>query len=582
MSETLPHHGKGECRWRWTGRGSLIAILATACGSDPSPRAPVVPMAPPPEAPATQAAPEIPGAGDVQLLDAGSEPRRAIRYTPRAGTEETAYTLMSNKIAPQFGAGPVRIGPMTMILHAKLVHQKPTARGSLQLAFEVTGGGLGGGKFFTKGLAGTRRNKSSAKPKERPNGTALLHPRGVATQLQTADEHRQTAAIIGFERSMFGVTDLVVPFPEQPVGAGARWRVDRVTSLGYRMRWIVDYLLLDETDGVLALAVFVRQSFQGAGAPGTPTGFAAFEGEGAGIVVVNPRKLVATSYLRTEARAQLMGQNKAGGAHRPLSASAAYDVIIQRSPTLDPTGFPTSVDVGPLRRALAGTPPIAIAAAQVLGYMRTEGEAMELLASAYESATPALRPALARALERVTGEKARSRADHLAAVKAHVGRKQYADAIRVLDRLLGQAGLTENERVKLRIHRGLALGKSGAHSQQLAEYELALKEAPKNPGALGAVAWVLATSPDDALRDGRRAARLAERMVNLTPKKAESFAIFAAALAEAGQFKRAAEVQRQANALLEPRKALSKIVEYRERLSRYQSGKAWRDKGGGG
>ncbi len=80
----------------------------------------------------------------------------------------------------------------------------------------------------------------------------------------------------------------------------------------------------------------------------------------------------------------------------------------------------------------------------------------------------------------------------------------------------------------------------GNHKQALADYEVAVKSAMDDSGILNNFAWVLATSPNDALRDGKRAIELALKACELTEyKQAHILSTLAAAYAEAGDFKNA-------------------------------------------
>lgn len=74
--------------------------------------------------------------------------------------------------------------------------------------------------------------------------------------------------------------------------------------------------------------------------------------------------------------------------------------------------------------------------------------------------------------------------------------------------------------------------------------------APDSPMLLGDLAWLLATNPDDSLRDGVESARLAERACELTGYKVpELLASLAAAYAETGRFTEALNTAEQSLAL---------------------------------
>jgi len=87
---------------------------------------------------------------------------------------------------------------------------------------------------------------------------------------------------------------------------------------------------------------------------------------------------------------------------------------------------------------------------------------------------------------------------------------------------------------------------------------------PNDPGTIASMAWLLATNPDDGIRDGKRAVELAKRAVTLTESKVpQPLDILAAALAETGDFKAAVEAEKQALALA--KKAAPRLVPALER-----------------
>jgi tetratricopeptide (TPR) repeat protein len=87
--------------------------------------------------------------------------------------------------------------------------------------------------------------------------------------------------------------------------------------------------------------------------------------------------------------------------------------------------------------------------------------------------------------------------------------------------------------------RGLAdsLLNVGRQTEALALYEKVIKIEPKDEGILNNFAWLLCTSPDDKIRDGRRAVELATEACKLTEYKAPHvLSTLAAAYAETGDF----------------------------------------------
>ena len=85
--------------------------------------------------------------------------------------------------------------------------------------------------------------------------------------------------------------------------------------------------------------------------------------------------------------------------------------------------------------------------------------------------------------------------------------------------------------------RGDAYLNIGKHVEAVKDYEEAFKLKPDDPGLLNNFAWVLATSPDDKVRDGKRAVEMAKKASQATDDKAPHIlSTLAAAYAETGDF----------------------------------------------
>jgi tetratricopeptide (TPR) repeat protein len=83
--------------------------------------------------------------------------------------------------------------------------------------------------------------------------------------------------------------------------------------------------------------------------------------------------------------------------------------------------------------------------------------------------------------------------------------------------------------------------------EALDQWRKALRASPDYLPALNETAWLLATSPEPALRRGAEAVQWAERAVRLTgAEEPEILATLAAAYAEAGRFDKAVEVETRA------------------------------------
>lgn len=111
-------------------------------------------------------------------------------------------------------------------------------------------------------------------------------------------------------------------------------------------------------------------------------------------------------------------------------------------------------------------------------------------------------------------------------------------AIEMLDRIVEE----EPKNADALRARGDALLSVGKHAEAIKDYNVALEVEPEDTGVLNNLAWVLSTSPQDPVRNGKRAIELATKACELTKyKKPHILSTLASAYAEAGDFDKAVE-----------------------------------------
>lgn len=94
---------------------------------------------------------------------------------------------------------------------------------------------------------------------------------------------------------------------------------------------------------------------------------------------------------------------------------------------------------------------------------------------------------------------------------------------------------------------GLALRMTGKPREAVGELRAAVSLDPDHAASLGNLAWILATSPDSSLRDGKQALQLATRAAEISEQRnAGVLRIVAAAQAETGDFESARATAQQA------------------------------------
>ena len=126
---------------------------------------------------------------------------------------------------------------------------------------------------------------------------------------------------------------------------------------------------------------------------------------------------------------------------------------------------------------------------------------------------------------------------------------------------------------------GDELDAQGLTAEALAHWRDGLQLQPNDPPALRRVAWVLATSPDAAIRDGAEALAFAVRAVELSGgKDAQVLDTLAAAYAEKGQFANAALTARRAQARAAQQNQSALAHDIGVRIALYEAGQPFRDR----
>ena len=130
----------------------------------------------------------------------------------------------------------------------------------------------------------------------------------------------------------------------------------------------------------------------------------------------------------------------------------------------------------------------------------------------------------------------------------------------------------------------------GEHAKAIADFKKALEAAPDESGMLNNYAWVLATSPDDEVRDGKLAVELALKACEATDyKESHILSTLAAAYAESGDFDKATEWSKKAIEAFEQGQAAAIAAgnqeqvdelseELKKELASFEAKKPWRER----
>lgn len=129
--------------------------------------------------------------------------------------------------------------------------------------------------------------------------------------------------------------------------------------------------------------------------------------------------------------------------------------------------------------------------------------------------------------------------------------------------------------VQAHINHGKALVRSARTAEGLAEWQTAAGLDPRSIEAWNNLAWVRATHPDPAWRDGRRAIDEAQRANQLAGENPVTLGTLGAAYAAAGQFPEAIKAARQALDLARENPNVARVIQMQ--LAEYQKGRPFID-----
>ena len=125
---------------------------------------------------------------------------------------------------------------------------------------------------------------------------------------------------------------------------------------------------------------------------------------------------------------------------------------------------------------------------------------------------------------------------------------------------------------------GMIYYSRGKGADAAAQWRAAVRLQRNQVAYLRPLAWLLATSPDVAVRDGAEAVKLAERAVEMKPLDPNLIGTLAAAYAESGQFPKAVDNAERAMELAMKDSNFSLAEELTDKLKLYRSSTPFREK----
>lgn len=240
--------------------GCLVLLIA-GCAQKP-PSTPTSAESPSKSAQLSQESSKTPAAAqsNVELINAGTEPKQQLRFTPGANTKQTLQMTMDMDMAmsvggqtqPAFDSPPIK---MTMESEVK----KVDANGDIHTDFSYSDADVVAAKNTQPQLVNAMR--AQVKKLVGLRGSMIVDNQGNTKQAnfntpETLDPNTKKMV----EQMVTSLKQLSSPVPSEAVGVGAKWKIpNSVTANGMTMNQSSTYELVDIKDNVASLQVSMEQ-----------------------------------------------------------------------------------------------------------------------------------------------------------------------------------------------------------------------------------------------------------------------------------------------------------------------------------
>lgn len=311
-------------------RSGLAAILMCAC---PALAQPGADPAKPADAPAAKA-PALPPV-TVKLAEPGAEPRRPLRYAPRVGDRFRFKMVMQMTMGMGDGDGGEEMKAPAMGMEMDVTVAPAKEEGRLRYEYILTKAGIEG---EDKGPAGPML-EDLLKQMVGMRGYSEMNSRGVILAADTTIPEGVPETV---HQVMSGMTQSLsqysFPFPEEAVGAGAKWRVGMPIEMsGMKLQQAYEVELAEIADDRVVLKIAATQTAEPQEVKNDmmPPGFVmrikSVQGEGTGRTVVRlawPTPEKAEMSMRSALDMVISGD----GQEQPMKQRMRMDITMTSEP----------------------------------------------------------------------------------------------------------------------------------------------------------------------------------------------------------------------------------------------------------
>lgn len=257
------------------------------------------------------------GTRSLKLVSAGNEPREKRIYAPKVGSKETLSITSKTTSTMNVGGQGMPGGDVVL---------PPTHLEIALVVKEVTDGQIKSEFVVTKATAPAPKGGQEAVEKYAASVVAAKGAKGTVTTTRGGDaiavQFDDTAADANKEIVRDALLTPSVPFPNEPIGDGAKWEISQPTTAeGMRFEQITTYELasLVKGKGQVNLGQRVTAPEQDLDVPGAPVQphLTKLDGTGSGKAAfelgkITARSLSLTSSSKASVTISMMGSDMAG------------------------------------------------------------------------------------------------------------------------------------------------------------------------------------------------------------------------------------------------------------------------------
>jgi hypothetical protein len=207
----------------------------------------------------------------VTLLDPGAEPRRELRLLLEEGQTETATMTMHLRLELAIDGGrPENVNVPTLAVSLEFVVEEVTPEGNFRYTYNAADA------EFVDPAVDEAQMEDVLDRVRQLHGEVEITPTGRTVAASFGDGGGSGDPVDSALEPLLGqIQNVVVPFPDEPVGAGARWDVrSDADFLGVVTRMRVSYDLeeLDEDSVTIGVRTDASADAGKVDMPGVPAG----------------------------------------------------------------------------------------------------------------------------------------------------------------------------------------------------------------------------------------------------------------------------------------------------------------------